>query len=175
MTFYSIKVGKNKDFPDKNNLLIRLTHREYNMEQSLKEIGVKEEYLDELKEIFEKIMTYDEQLEAGILEEINRSNIENVIFIGEPFSIYNRDDVSNLITVIKETFPQINIYLYTEHTFNHLAMDSLKTKLDEDSIGNILYTADGIFDGLLYPDATTKPIHYLDLAKTLSQAEIVRG
>lgn len=60
---------------------------------------------------------------------------------GEPFAKWNRHDVSELVSAIREKFPDRKIYCWTGHT-----LEELKS-LNDDDINNILNKIDFLIDG----------------------------
>ena len=115
-------------------------------------------------------LEFDEAAESELISALAKPYISGITFSGgDPLHPENRKEVARLIRMVKEKFPQKNIWLYTGFSWEEIK--------DEDYIPLI----DILVDGKFIDELKDVKLHWvgssnqrvIDVKKTLASGEIV--
>jgi anaerobic ribonucleoside-triphosphate reductase activating protein len=118
---------------------------------------------------------WNEEIKNKFFELINRPYIKRVSILGgEPLADENISEIYNLISEIKERFPDKDIWLYTGYEWDEMIMESNKRHY-------IISECDIVIDGryieeqrdITLPFRGSKNQRVIDVKKSLEKNEIV--
>lgn len=118
----------------------------------------------------------EKKLINDVIERIKRNGIQRNLSIlgGEPLCNENKSFIASLIKEVKNTYPDIHIYIWTGYEFEDLPMDDA-------SISSILHQTDIIVDGRFEIDKRDVSLPFrgssnqriIDVQKTLKEGKVV--
>lgn len=131
---------------------------------------------------------FDESAKQELFEALSKPYIQGITFSGgHPLEPENAKDVYNLISEIKEKFPDKDVWLYTGYTLDILNFTTLWKGVSPDCVhhntmNNILNICDVVVDGpyieeqrdITLPFCGSKNQRLIDVKETLKQGQIVQ-
>lgn len=121
-------------------------------------------------------LVFDEEAQKEIFHELEQDWCSGLTLSGgDPLFPANREDIKNLVKLVRQKFPDKTIWCYTGYTWEEL----LKEK--DANIKEILQNIDVLLDGRFVMKLANEKIHYvgsenqriIDVAKSLKAKEII--
>ena len=131
---------------------------------------------------------FDDTAKDFLFKQLSKPYIKGITFSGgHPLEPENVKDVYNLISEIKEKFPDKDVWLYTGYTLNILNFTTLykgisPEMIHHNTITHILNMCDVVVDGpyiedqrdITLPFCGSKNQRLIDVKETLKQGQIVQ-
>lgn len=114
-------------------------------------------------------LPFDDAARQEIFEQLDKPYISGITFSGgDPLHSANRRDVRNLMSEIKEKYPDKTIWLYTGDCWENIMSDSIVKYIDVLVDGE--FKADRKDNRLLWKGSSNQRV--IDVKKTLAQDDI---
>lgn len=91
--------------------------------------------------------SFDDYARAEIFGQLNEDYISGITLTGgDPLFPGNRNEINELITLVRQNFPNKTIWVYTGHTFEDLVLESTSDNTMKNILENINVLVDGKYD-----------------------------
>lgn len=119
-------------------------------------------------------LDFDENAKKEIFDELEKESCSGLTLSGgDPLLIQSREEISKLVSEVREKYPDKNIWCYTGYTWENLLEQKKKDKCLENILDNIDVLIDGMFisrlalDKLRYVGSSNQYI--IDVRKSLEK------